>query len=185
MMSRIGKQPIVIPQGVQVTVNGSEVTVKGPKGELKRTVHPDITVALKENSLIVSRPSDNKDHKALHGLTRTLIFNMVQGVTKGYEKSLEIMGVGYRAQKTGDKITIQVGFSHPVEIVPPPGITLTLDGQTKIKISGIDKEAVGQFAADVRAIYPPDSYRGKGIKYADEKLRLKPGKAGKATATKK
>ncbi|MEW6143228.1 MAG: 50S ribosomal protein L6 [Chloroflexota bacterium] len=184
-MSRIGKQPIAVPQGVQVTINGSEVTVKGPKGELKRTVHPDMTVALKDNNIIVTRPGDSKNHKALHGLTRTLLSNMVQGVTKGYEKSLEIMGVGYRAQKAGDKITLQIGFSHPVEVVPPPGMTMALDGQTKIKISGIDKEALGQFAANLRAIYPPDSYRGKGIKYADERPRLKPGKAGKATATKK
>jgi large subunit ribosomal protein L6 len=185
-MSRIGKQPIAVPEGVQVEIKGNEVTVKGPKGELKRSVHPDMTVAIKDKNIIVSRPSDRKDHKALHGLTRTLLSNMVHGVTKGYERNLEIMGVGYRAQKAGDKITLQVGFSHPVEITPPPGITLALDGQTKIKVSGIDKEALGQFAADLRAIYPPDSYKGKGIKYADEKLRLKPGKAGKATtATKK
>ena len=184
-MSRIGKQPIAIPQEVQVAINGCEVTVKGPKGELKRNVHPDITVALQDNNIIVTRPDDSKNHKALHGLTRTLLSNMVQGVTKGYEKSLEIMGVGYRAQKAGDKITFQIGFSHPVEVVPPPGMTMALEGQTKIKISGIDKEALGQFAANLRAIYPPDSYRGKGIKYADERLRLKPGKAGKATATKK
>jgi len=184
-MSRIGKQPIIVPKEVQVTINGHEVTVKGPKGELKRSVNPDITVALKDNSIVVTRPSDSQDHKALHGLTRTLLSNMVHGVTKGYERNLEIMGIGYRAQKAGDKITLQVGFSHPVEITPPPGIAMVLDGQTKIKISGIDKEALGQFAADLRNIYPPDGYKGKGIKYANEKFRLKPGKAGKATATKK
>jgi len=184
-MSRIGKQPIIVPREVQVTIKGNEVTVKGPKGELKRTIHPDMAVTLKDNNIAVTRPDDSQNHKALHGLTRTLLSNMVQGVTKGYEKNLEIMGIGYRAQKAGDKITLQVGFSHPVEIAAPPGMTLTLDGQTKIKISGIDKEALGQFSANLRAIYPPDGYKGKGIKYANERLRLKPGKAGKATATKK
>lgn len=183
-MSRIGKQPIIVPREVQVTIENNEVTVKGPKGVLKRTVHPDIAVALKDNSIVVTRPDDSQNHKALHGLTRTLLSNMVQGVTKGYEKNLEIMGVGYRAQKSGDKITFQVGFSHPVEISPPPGMTLTLDGQTKVKISGIDKEALGQFAANLRAIYPPDRYKGKGIKYANERLKLKPGKAGKSMAKK-
>ena len=184
-MSSIGKQPIVLPQGVQVAVKGKEVTIKGAKGELKRSVHPDMAVEVKDGQIVVTRPSESKSHKALHGLTRSLLANMVQGVTKGYERNLEIMGVGYRAQKAGDKFTLQVGFSHTIEIAPPTGISMELEGQTKIKLKSIDKEALGQFAANLRAIYPPDGYKGKGIKYADERLRLKPRKAGKATATKK
>ena len=183
-MSRIGSSPIPVPQGVQVNIRGSEIAVKGPKGELKRSLHPAIKVALKDTSIVVTRASDGRTDKALHGLTRTLVANMVEGVTKGFERKLEILGVGFRAQKSGDKLVIQVGYSHPVEFPAPAGITLSLDGTTKMKVSGMDREAVGQTAANLRAIYPPDGYKGKGIKYAEERLRLKPGKAGKATVKK-
>jgi len=184
-MSRIGLLAIPVPQGVQVNVKENDVTIKGPKGELKRSIHKDMVVTLKNNAIVVNRPTESNVHKSLHGLTRTLIANMVQGVTVGFEKNLEILGVGYRAQKAGEKLVIQVGFSHPVEFAAPKGITLGLDGQTKLKVSGIDKELVGQTAANLRAIYPPDGYKGKGIKYAGERLRLKPGKAGKAATAKK
>jgi large subunit ribosomal protein L6 len=184
-MSRVGSSPIPIPKGVQVIIKDQEIKVKGPKGELVRVLHPDVSAAVKDNVLEIRRASDEDAVKALHGLYRSLVANMVQGVTTGFQKDLEIMGVGYRAQKTGDKIVLQIGFSHPVEFVPPPGITASLDGTTKIKLSGIDKEQLGQVAANLRGIYPPDKYKGKGIKYADERLRLKPGKAGKATTAKK
>jgi len=184
-MSRIGLQPVEVPQGVQVSITGSQVAVKGPKGELSRSLHPAMKIDFKDGRITVTRPDDSKQNKALHGLTRSLISNMVTGVTKGFERNLEIMGVGFRAQKVGEKVTVQVGFSHPVEIVAPPGMSLALEGTTKIKVTGIDKEALGQFAANVRSIYPPDGYKGKGIKYAEERLHLKPGKAGKATTAKK
>jgi large subunit ribosomal protein L6 len=183
-MSRVGLNPIPLPKGVVVTIKDHEIKVKGPKGELSRTIHPDITAAVKDGVLLISRASDEDTAKALHGLYRSLIANMVQGVTTGFQRDLEIMGVGYRAQKAGDKLVLQIGFSHPVEFVPPAGITAALEGTTKIKLSGIDKEQLGQVAANLRGIYPPDKYKGKGIKYADERLRLKPGKAGKAAAKK-
>jgi len=185
-MSRVGLLPIKVPQGVQVNIKGVEVNVKGPKGDLHRSIHPDMKVVYKDGVITVTRPSDSKPHKALHGLTRTLLANMVEGVTNGYQKNLEILGVGFRAQKAGENLVMQVGFSHPVEFAAPKGITLGLEGTTKLRVSGVDKELVGQTAADLRGVYPPDGYKGKGIKYADERLRLKPGKAGKATtATKK
>ncbi len=174
--------PIEIPSGVEVKIKGNGVTVTGPKGKLGRTFSPDMSLTLSDNILTVARPSDSKQHRSLHGLTRSLLANMVHGVSQGFEKNLEIVGVGYRAEKTGEKLVFRIGYSHPVEITPLPGITLTAEKPTSIKVSGIDKEVVGQAAAEIRAIRPPDSYKGKGIRYAGEVVRLKPGKAGKATA---
>lgn len=183
-MSRIGQLPIPLPKGVMVDIQGSEVIVKGPKGELHRSFHPAMSIALKDGSLVVSRPSDQKIYRALHGLTRSLLANMVEGVEKGFEKSLEIVGVGYRAQKVGDNLVLQVGYTHPVEISPAPGISLLTEGPNRIKVSGIDKELVGEVAARIRRVHPPDHYKGKGIRYVGERVRLKPGKAGR-TAGKK
>jgi len=182
-VSRIGRMPVAVPAGVKVKIKGSEVTVEGSKGTLTREFHPDISIKEESGQLIVSRPSDNRQHRALHGLSRSLLANMVDGVTRGFEKNLELSGVGYRAQKTGNKLTLQIGYSHPVEFDPPQGIDIVVDGNTKIRIAGIDKELVGETAAEIRRIRIPDAYKGKGVKYAGEKLRLKPGKAGK-TATK-
>jgi len=181
-MSRVGSLPILIPQGIEVTIKGNEVTVKGGKGESCRHFHPDISIALEDEKLVVTRPSDNRIHRALHGLTRSLLANMIEGVSQGFEKVLEINGVGYRAQKVGDKLLLQAGYTHPVEFSPPPDICVTVEGTNRIRVSGIDKEAVGEAAARIRAIHPADSYKGKGIKYVEEKLRLKPGKLGKAAA---
>jgi len=178
-MSRIGLLPIAIPQGTEVTIDGSEVVVRGSKGELRRRFHPDISIALKDGYLIVTRPSDSKSHRSLHGLTRSLLANMVTGVSEGFEKVLEINGVGYRAQKTGDKLLLQVGYTNPAEFSPPPGISITVEGTNRIRVTGTDKEAVGEAAARIRAVRPADSYKGKGIKYFEEKLHLKPGKSGK------
>ncbi|HUX48651.1 MAG TPA: 50S ribosomal protein L6 [Dehalococcoidia bacterium] len=178
-MSRIGLLPIAIPQGTEVKIDGSEVVVKGSKGELRRRFHPGISVALKNGDLIVTRPSDSKIYRSLHGLTRSLLANMVTGVSEGFEKVLEINGVGYRAQQSGNKLLLQVGYSNTVEFSPPPGISISIEGTNRIRVAGIDKEAVGEAAARIRAVRPPDSYKGKGIKYSGEKLRLKPGKAGK------
>ena len=183
-MSRIGKMPIAVPSGVTVTVAGENVTVKGPKGELKRSLPAEMSIKKEGDVLTVIRPSDNKKHRAYHGLTRSLLANMVQGVSKGFEKNLEIVGVGYRAEKVGDKINLRLGFSHQVEVVPKPGITLAVEGINKIKVSGINKEDVGQTAAEIRALHPPDHYKGKGIRYAGEKVHLKPGKAGKVVGRK-
>ena len=182
-MSRIGRMPVIIPAGVKVKIQGREITVEGSKGKLTREFHPDIKVVQEDGKLVVTRSSDSRLQRSLHGLTRSLLNNMVEGVTKGFEKNLELSGVGYRAQKAGNKLTLQIGYSHPVEVDPPKGIDITIDGTTKIRISGIDKELVGEMAAEIRRIRIPDSYKGKGIKYAGERLRLKPGKAGK-TATK-
>ena len=179
-MSRIGRMPITIPSGVTVDIKGEIVTVKGPKGELNRSLPTEMLMKLEGNTLTVSRPSDSKEHRSQHGLTRSLLANMVRGVTKGFEKNLEIVGVGYRAEKSGEGLTLRIGFSHQVDITPPPGITLSVEGNNKIKVSGIDREAVGQMAAEIRAVRPPDSYKGKGIRYAGEVVRLKAGKAGKA-----
>jgi large subunit ribosomal protein L6 len=179
-MSRIGKLPITIPSGVTVNIQGDSIAIKGPKGELKRTLPRDMTAKVEGNSLMVMRPDDTKQHKAFHGLTRSLLANMVEGVSKGYEKTLEIVGVGLRAEKTGNNLTLRMGFSHPVEVKPMPGITLGVEGTSKIKVSGIDKEAVGEQAAEIRAIRVRDIYKGKGIRYAGEIVHLKPGKAGKA-----
>ncbi|MDD5038481.1 MAG: 50S ribosomal protein L6 [Dehalococcoidales bacterium] len=183
-MSRVGRLPITVPQGVAVSIKEGEVTVKGPKGELHRRFHPDMSIALNDNSLVVSRPNNDKVHRSLHGLTRTLLANMVKGVTATFQKDLEIVGVGYRAEKSGDKLVIRVGYSHPVEVVPLPGVSLNVEGANRIKVVGVDKEAVGEMAARIRAIRPPDAYKGKGIRYAGEPVRLKAGKAAKAIGKK-
>jgi large subunit ribosomal protein L6 len=182
-VSRIGRMPVTIPAGVKIKIEGNTVTVEGSKGKLARVFHPDIKVAQEEGNLIVTRSSDNRLQRSLHGLSRSLLANMVEGVTKGYEKNLELSGVGYRAQKAGSKLTLQIGYSHPVEFDPPQGIDIIVEGTNKLHIVGIDKELVGETAAKIRRVRIPDSYKGKGIKYAGERLRLKPGKAGK-TATK-
>ncbi len=176
-MSRIGRMPIAIPNGVDVALKDSEVTVKGPKGQLTMTVVPGITVTREDNALRIARPSDEGDYPALHGLTRSLIANMVEGVVKGYEKALDIVGVGYRAQKAGQKLNIFVGFTHPVEVEPPPSIEFAVEGQNRIVVRGPNKQLVGDTAARIRRIRPPDAYKGKGIRYAGEHIRLKPGKA--------
>jgi large subunit ribosomal protein L6 len=178
-MSRVGLLPVVIPRGTEVKVSGSEVVAKGSKGELSRRFHPAISIALKDGCLVVRRPSDSKMHRSLHGLTRSLLSNMVRGVSEGFEKVLEINGVGYRAQKTGDKLSLQVGYANTVEFSLPPGISITVEGANRIHVTGIDKELVGETAAKIRAIRPADSYKGKGIRYEGERLRLKPGKSGK------
>lgn len=179
-MSRIGKLPITIPSGVTVNIKGEVIAVKGPKGELTRTLPPDMSVIMEGNSLTVTRPDDSQKHRAYHGLTRSLLANMVEGVSKGFEKTLEIVGVGLRAEKTGDNLNLRLGFSHTVEVKPLPGITLAVEGNNRIKVSGISKEVVGEMAAEIRSLRPRDSYKGKGIKYAGEPVHLKPGKAGKA-----
>ncbi len=178
-MSRIGKQPIPIPSAVQVTLEGTSITVRGPKGELRRDVHPEMRLHVEDGQLIVTRPSDQPLHRALHGLTRALLANMVSGVASGFSKTLELQGVGYRAQQMGKNIQLAVGFSHPVEVKAPPDITLEVEGTTRIHIRGIDKEMVGQVAAEIRRIRPPEPYKGKGIRYEGEHVRRKAGKAGK------
>ena len=179
-MSRIGKLPIEIPAGVEVKIGeGNHITVKGPKGTLERKLADDMNIAMENGQITVTRPSDLKRHRALHGLTRTLIHNMVIGVTQGYEKVLEINGVGYRAQKQGTKLVMNLGYSHPVEMEAPAGITFDVPNPNTIIVKGIDKELVGQTAAVVRTKRPPEVYRGKGIKYAEEVIRRKEGKAGK------
>ena len=179
-MSRIGRMPIAIPAGVTVDIaENNKVTVKGPKGTLERVLPAEMDIKIEDGHVVVTRPNDLKKMKSLHGLTRTLINNMVVGVTDGYKKDLEINGVGYRAQKQGNKLILSLGYSHPVEMVDPDGVTTTLDGQTKITVSGIDKEKVGQYAAEIRDKRRPEPYKGKGIKYADEVIRRKVGKTGK------
>ena len=178
-MSRIGRMPVVIPAGVTVTIkDGNEVTVKGPKGELTRTFAPELTIEEKDGHIIITRPNDIKRIKALHGLTRSLIHNMVVGTSEGYQKVLEVNGVGYRAQKQGNKLVLALGYSHPVEMVDPEGIETKVDGN-KISVVGIDKEKVGQYAAEIREKRAPEPYKGKGIKYVDETIRRKVGKTGK------
>jgi len=172
--------PITVPQGVTVSIKQEEVTVTGPKGELHRRFNPDMSITLDDDNLTVSRPSDNRVHRSLHGLTRSLLANMVEGVTRGFEKGLEIVGVGYRAEKVGDKLVLRIGFSHLVEVSPMAGVTLSVEGNNRIKVTGINREVVGEMAARIRAIRPPDAYKGKGIRYAGESVRLKAGKAGKA-----
>ena len=183
-MSRIGRMPIAVPSGVTVTIDKNRVKVAGPKGELSRDINPEIAIAQQDNTLMVTRPSDNREHRSQHGLARSLINNMVTGVSSGFEKQLEIVGVGYRAEKAGEKLVVRVGYSHLVEVEPLPGITLSVEGNTRIKVSGINKEAVGEMAARIRRIRPPDAYKGKGIRYAGEKVHLKPGKAGKVVGKK-
>jgi len=178
-MSRIGRLPIAVPSGVDVTIDGRTLTVKGPKGSLTRELHPDIAVAREDDRLVVSRPTEQKTHKQLHGLTRTLVNNMVVGVTDGYRKSLEITGVGYRAAKVGEKLQLNLGYSHPIEIAPPQGISFEVENPTRLAVVGIDKELVGQVAAQVRSTRKPEPYKGKGVRYAGEYIRRKAGKAGK------
>ncbi len=179
-MSRIGRMPIAIPAGVTVDIaENNNVTVKGPKGELKRTLAPEMDIKIEDGHVIVTRPNDLKRMKSLHGLTRTLINNMVIGVTEGYSKKLEVNGVGYRAQKQGKTLVLSLGYSHPVEMEDPDGVTTTLEGQNIIIVSGIDKEKVGQHAAEIRDKRRPEPYKGKGIKYSDEVIRRKVGKTGK------
>ncbi len=191
-MSRVGRAPISVPPKVQVTwTDENYVTVKGPKGELSYQVNPALTLNLENGTLTVSRPSDSKEHKAIHGLYRTLVNNMIEGVTKGYTKQLEIHGVGYRAAKVGENLVILVGYSHPVEVQPPRGISFTIDGidpatkATKLSVSGIDKQLVGEVAAQIRHVRKPEPYKGKGIRYAGEAIRRKAGKAGKVGGKKK
>ncbi|MDI9439462.1 MAG: 50S ribosomal protein L6 [Limnochordia bacterium] len=179
-MSRIGRAPIQVPAGVEVKINGNVIEVKGPKGQLSREFHPEMNVELADGSIVVTRPSDEKQHRSLHGLTRTLIANMVKGVTEGFTRNLEIVGVGYRAAKQGSKLVLTVGYSHPVEIDPAPGIEIEVPTPTKISVKGIDKELVGQTAANIRDVRRPEPYLGKGIRYEGERVRRKAGKAGKA-----
>ncbi|MBA2717887.1 MAG: 50S ribosomal protein L6 [Chloroflexi bacterium] len=178
-MSRIGRLPIAVPSTVDVTIEGRRLTVKGPKGTLARELHPDMLVSREEDKILVKRPTEQKTHKQLHGLTRTLVNNMVVGVTDGYRKGLEITGVGYRAAKNGEKLTLNLGYSHQIEIDPPSGISFEIESPTRLAVVGIDKELVGQIAAKVRATRKPEPYKGKGVRYAGEKIRRKAGKAGK------
>lgn len=178
-MSRIGRMPVAIPAGVQVEVKDSEVIVQGPKGRLTHPLRPEIQVEVQDGRVVVKRASDEKFHRALHGLTRSLVANMIEGVTKGFEKNLELKGVGYRAQKQGQKLVLFVGYSRPVEMVPPEGIEVEVPQPTRISVRGIDKQQVGQFAAEIRAVRPPEPYLGKGISYEGERIRRKAGKTGK------
>ncbi|WP_166984491.1 50S ribosomal protein L6 [Paramicrobacterium fandaimingii] len=178
-MSRIGKLPIDIPAGVDVSINGQSVVVKGPKGELSLTVAEPIAAKLDDGRVVVSRPDEERESRSLHGLTRTLINNNIIGVTTGYSKGLEVVGTGYRVQQKGSNIEFALGFSHPVLVEPPNGITLTVEGNNKVTVSGIDKQAVGETAANIRKIRKPEPYKGKGVRYAGEVIRRKAGKAGK------
>lgn len=179
-MSRIGLKPIEIPQGVEVKIDEKNfAVVKGPKGELQQQLSKDMEIKVEENVINVVRPTDNKKHKSLHGLTRTLLSNMVEGVTKGYEKKLELVGVGYRANKQGDKLVLNLGFSHPVEMVDPEGILIEVPSQTEILIKGINKQLVGNYAAKIRELRKPEPYKGKGVRYSGEVVRRKVGKTGK------
>ncbi len=180
-MSRIGRKPVVIPAGTTVELDGNNVTVKGPKGTLNSTIHPMMAVSIEGNEVVVTRPNDEKEARSLHGLSRTLISNMVEGVTNGFTKNLEIQGVGYRAAKNGSELVLTIGYSHPVTFKEGNGITFDVPEPTKIAIHGVDKQAVGQFAAEVREMRPPEPYKGKGIRYAGEVIIRKEGKAGKGS----
>jgi large subunit ribosomal protein L6 len=177
-MSRIGKKPVTVPQGVTLDLKGSEVAVKGPKGELRRTLHPEMQLALADGTFTVARPSEEPRHKALHGLTRTLVQNMIDGVSKGFVKTLEIQGVGYKAEAKPYGVNLVVGYSHPVKYEAPKGIKITVENNTTVKIEGADKEKVGQVAAELRAVRPPEPYKGKGVRYQGEQVRRKAGKTG-------
>ncbi|MBI1967829.1 MAG: 50S ribosomal protein L6 [Gemmatimonadetes bacterium] len=179
-MSRIGRKPVALPTGVSAVINGRTLTVKGPRGEISRTFHPDMALVLEENAVVLRRPSDEARHKALHGLSRTLVANMVEGVTKGFTKALEIQGVGYKAEPTRDGVQLVVGFSHPVPYRAPKGIKITVDNNVNVKIEGVDKELVGQVAAELRNVRPPEPYKGKGVRYAGEQVRRKAGKTAQA-----
>ena len=176
-LSHIGRKEISLPRGVEIQVNYGEVTVSGPKGTLTQPIHPDIKVDVQNSKVVVSRPSSKKMHQALHGLTRSLIANAVQGVTEGYQKTLQIMGVGYRAQQADQGVVLSVGYSHTVEIKPPQDITITVEGNNRIHVQGVDKQKVGEVASQIRRVRPPNPYKEKGIRYSDEQLRFKPGKA--------
>lgn len=178
-MSRVGRRPIPLPAGVQVDIQGAKVTVQGPMGTLVREISADMTIQQEDGTLLVTRPSDSRSHRSLHGLTRTLVANMVEGVSQGFKKELDIIGVGYRAQQAGDKLVMQLGFSHPVEVTPPPGIVFAVVGTTHVVVSGIDKERVGQEAANIRAWRKPEPYKGKGVRYVNEIVQRKAGKGGK------
>jgi large subunit ribosomal protein L6 len=175
-MSRIGKQPVSIPDGVTVNIDGSTVAVKGPKGELAQSFDADMEIAMEEGAVVVRRPTDQQRHRALHGLTRALIANMVTGVSEGFKKSFEIVGVGYRAEMMGARLNLVVGYSHPVLITPPPGVSFTVESPTKFSVEGISKQLVGEIAAQVRAVRPPEPYKGKGIRFEGEHVRRKAGK---------
>ena len=179
-MSRIGRKPVPLPQGVTAQIDGHKITVKGPKGEISRTLHTDMTIALEDGTVVVKRPSDEAQHKALHGLTRTLVANMVQGVTAGFAKSLEIQGVGYKAEPKPFGVQLVVGYSHPVPYTAPKGIKITVTNNVLVKVEGIDKELVGQVAAELRNVRPPEPYKGKGIRYVGEQVRRKAGKTAQA-----
>ena len=179
-MSRIGKKPVPLPAGVSAKLEGQTLTIKGPKGETHRVVHPELTITLADNTVVVGRPSDESRHKALHGLTRTLVANMVEGVTKGFGKTLEIQGVGYKAEIKPFGVQLVVGFSHPVPYHAPQGIKISVDNNTLVKVEGVDKELVGQVAAELRAVRPPEPYKGKGIRYQGEQVRRKAGKTAQA-----
>ena len=183
-MSRIGRMPIAVPPSVKVDIKENRVTVTGPKGELSRNLSTEMSITRQDDNLTVSRPSDSSGHRSMQGLTRTLLANMVEGVTNGFQKNLEIVGVGYRVEQAGDKLILRVGYSHTVEVTPLPGVSLATEGINKIKVAGINKEIVGEMAAKIRAVRPPDAYKGKGIRYAGETVRLKPGKAGKVVGKK-
>ena len=179
-MSRIGRMPVSVPEGIAVSIEGNHVTVRGPKGELSRFFDQDMAIALRESQITVTRPSDSKRHKAMHGLTRALLANMVTGVSEGFQKTLEVVGVGYRAEMREEKLVLSVGYSHPVEVEPPPGITFRVEkGYRSFTVEGIDKELVGEVAARIRAMRKPEPYKGKGIRYFGERVRRKAGKAGK------
>ena len=178
-MSRIGKKPVPITQGVEVTLEGNLLTVTGPKGTLSRELHPDMIVRIDSEQIVVERPSESKKHRSLHGTTRSVVFNMVEGVSNGYQKVLELVGVGYRAAKTGNNVTMSLGFSHPVEIVATDGIELEVPANNRLIVKGIDKEQVGTFAAKIRDIRKPEPYKGKGVRYEGERVRQKAGKTGK------
>jgi large subunit ribosomal protein L6 len=181
-MSRIGKQPIAVPSGVEVQVDGTRVAVKGPRGQLERTLHPDMEIRLEDSTISVTRPSDERLHRSLHGLTRSLIANMVTGVTDGYEKRLEIVGVGYRAALKGSDLELALGFSHPVNVTAPNGIEFEVPAPNRIVVRGIDKELVGEVAANIRKLRKPEPYKGKGVRYEGEYVRKKAGKAAKGAA---
>jgi len=183
-MSRIGRRPVAVPSSVEVTIDGRRVTVTGPKGTLSRDLHPDMTVSREDGNLVVTRPTEQKTHKQLHGLTRTLVANMVQGVSGGFTRELDLVGVGFRASRQGGDLLLTLGYSHPIRYTPPEGITIEVPAPTQISISGSDKEIVGQVAAKIRSFRKPEPYKGKGILYRGEKLRRKAGKSGKAGKTK-
>jgi len=175
-MSRVGKMPIAVPAKTEVAYDGYEVKVKGPKGELKQRIHPDMKLEIAGDQIEIKRPTDGRLHRSLHGLTRQLVANMVEGVTTGFSRDLEIVGVGYRAELSGKHLVLALGFSHPIVVVPPPGIVFSVEGNTKLKVSGIDKQLVGEMAARIRKLRKPEPYKGKGVRYADEHVRRKAGK---------